>query len=190
MSQRLRVEWKRTTLDMPRCDRTAATDTTKAYGNSSKITSRFLCTFKLHSIYDYSLSCSTTPVLLWDNYVQVVPVISVTTSSVDAVYHATRRQHSFDDTATFLWPPYVIGGHYVFALWFLSIFYLSSFFIPRLISAASDWMSTILLHMVCKFRMQVWNVLRAARWKCRSQKSPKKSIWTPSDNFVGLYLSN
>jgi len=128
MSQRLRVEWKRTTLDMPRCDRTAATDTTKAYGNSSKITSRFLCTFKLHSIYDYSLSCSTTPVLLWDNYVQVVPVISVTTSSVDAVYHATRRQHSFDDTATFLWPPYVIGGHYVFALWFLSIFYLSFFF--------------------------------------------------------------
>jgi len=27
-------------------------------------------------------------------------------------------------------------------------FFLSSFFIPRLISAATDWMSTILLHMV------------------------------------------
>jgi len=39
------------------------------------------------------------------------------------------------------------AGHYIFALWFLSIFYLS-FFIPRLISAAADWMSTILLHMV------------------------------------------
>ena len=33
-------------------------------------------------------------------------------------------------------------GHYIFALWFLSVFYL--FFIPRLISAAADWMSTIL----------------------------------------------
>ena len=30
-------------------------------------------------------------------------------------------------------------GHYIFALWFLSIF-----FIPRLISAVADWMSTIL----------------------------------------------
>jgi len=35
-------------------------------------------------------------------------------------------------------------------------------FIPRLISAVADWMSTILPHMVwseCKFRMQVWNML-------------------------------
>jgi len=39
-------------------------------------------------------------------------------------------------------------GHYIFALWFLSIFYLLSFFIPRLISAAAGWMSTILPHMV------------------------------------------
>jgi len=29
-------------------------------------------------------------------------------------------------------------GHYIFTLWFLSIFYLLSFFIPRLISAAAD----------------------------------------------------
>ena len=33
-------------------------------------------------------------------------------------------------------------GHYIFALWFLSSVFL--FFIPRLISAAADWMSTIL----------------------------------------------
>ena len=52
------------------------------------------------------------------------------------------------------------AGHYIFALWFLSMFYLLSFF-PRLFSAAADWMSTILnLHMVwrwrwCEFRMQV-----------------------------------
>ena len=37
-------------------------------------------------------------------------------------------------------------GHYIFALWFLSVFFYLSFF-PRLISAATDWMSTILLHM-------------------------------------------
>jgi len=36
------------------------------------------------------------------------------------------------------------ADHYIFALRFLSIFF---FFIPRLISAAVDWMSTILLHM-------------------------------------------
>jgi len=39
------------------------------------------------------------------------------------------------------------AGHYIFALWFLSFFLLSSFF-PRLISAVGDWMSTILWHMV------------------------------------------
>jgi len=37
------------------------------------------------------------------------------------------------------------AGHCIFALWFLSIFYLS--FFPRLILVATDWMSTILLHM-------------------------------------------
>jgi len=37
------------------------------------------------------------------------------------------------------------AGHYIFAPWFLSIFL--SFF-PCLISAAADWMPTILLHMV------------------------------------------
>ena len=37
------------------------------------------------------------------------------------------------------------ADHYIFALWFLSSFYL---FFPRLISAAADWMSTILRHMM------------------------------------------
>ena len=32
------------------------------------------------------------------------------------------------DLKLLLWPPYVIGGHYIFTLWFLSIFYLSIFF--------------------------------------------------------------
>jgi len=52
-----------------------------------------------------------------------------------------------------LWPPYETGGHYIFALWLLSFFlsfYLSFYlsFFPRLISAAGDWMSTILSQMV------------------------------------------
>jgi len=54
-------------------------------------------------------------------------------------------------------------GHYIFVPFLCSTF----FFFPRLISAVADWMSTILLHMVwpwCEFRMQVWNVLHAARW--------------------------
>ena len=36
------------------------------------------------------------------------------------------------------------ADHYIFALWLL----LSFFFIPRLISAAADWMSAILPHIV------------------------------------------
>jgi len=44
-----------------------------------------------------------------------------------------------------LWPPYVIGG----PLYFCPVvsFYLLLLLFPRLISAATDWMSTILLHM-------------------------------------------
>ena len=54
----------------------------------------------------------------------------------------------------------------------------SSSFFPRLISAATDWTSAILPHMVwpqCEFKMQVWNLLHAARWKHRTQKSRHKS---------------
>jgi len=43
-----------------------------------------------------------------------------------------------------LWSPYVIGQPLYFCP-VISIFYL--LFFPRLISAATDWMSTILLHM-------------------------------------------
>jgi len=59
----------------------------------------------------------------------------------------------------------------------VSFFFLAIFF-PRLVSAVADWMSTILRHMVwpqCEFRMQVWNVLRAARWKYMTQKIAKQS---------------
>jgi len=40
---------------------------------------------------------------------------------------------------------WIRAGHYIFAVWFLSFF----LFFPRLISAAADWMSTILLYTRC-----------------------------------------
>ena len=93
------------------------------------------------------------------------------------------------DVNVLLWSPYGIGQTIIFSC--CGSFFLS--FFPRLISAVGDWMSTILPHMVwpqCKFRMQVWNVVRAARWKCRTQKIAKNrqkiAIWAPSHNFVGL----
>jgi len=64
-------------------------------------------------------------------------------------------------------------GHYIFILRFLLLYV---FFFPGLISEVAGWMSTILLHMMwpyCKFRIQVWNVLHAARWKYRTQKIAK-----------------
>ena len=53
-------------------------------------------------------------------------------------------------TAPLLWSPYVIGQTIIFLPcdFYLSFFFLLSFFIPRLISAAVDWMSTILPQMV------------------------------------------
>jgi len=75
-----------------------------------------------------------------------------------------------------LWSPYVIGQAIIFSTCGFFFFYL--LFCACLISAVADWMSTILLHMVwpyCKFIMQVWNVLQAARWKCSTQKIAKNS---------------
>jgi len=73
--------------------------------------------------------------------------------------------------------PMYRADHYILPCDFFLLFSSSSFF-PRLISAAVDWMSTILPRMVWpqrEFQMQVWNLLHAARWKCRTQKSRQKS---------------
>ena len=76
------------------------------------------------------------------------------------------------------------GGHHVGHL----PTFLVLLFFPRLISAAADSMSTILLHMVWPYSAnQNENVLCAARWICRTQKI---AIWAPSHNFIGLYLRN
>jgi len=64
------------------------------------------------------------------------------------------------------------ADYYIFILWFFS----SVFFFHRLISAVAHWMSTILPHKMwpySEFTMQVWNMLHAARCKCRTQKSRK-----------------
>jgi len=48
-------------------------------------------------------------------------------------------------------------------------------------------MSTILPHMVwpsCEFRMHVWNVLHATRWKCRTQKSPSGHHPTTLSGYI------
>jgi len=49
--------------------------------------------------------------------------------------------------AVLLWPPYAIGGPLYFCP-VISIYLLSFFFFPRLISAVGDWMFTILWLMV------------------------------------------
>jgi len=41
-----------------------------------------------------------------------------------------------------------------------------------------------------EFRMQVWNVLHAARWKCRTQKNrQERDIWAPLHNFIGYIFA-
>ena len=65
--------------------------------------------------------------------------------------------------------------HYIFAMWFLLSFFSS----PNLSRRRLD-ICHILAHMVwpqCEFKMQVWNVLHAARWKYMymTQKWCKKS---------------
>jgi len=68
-----------------------------------------------------------------------------------------------------LWSPYVIGKPYIFS----SCFFLSSFFCsPNLSSRRLDVYHTSAHSVVLVWS---WNVLRAARWKYRTQKSRKKS---------------
>ena len=92
---------------------------------------------------------------------------------------------------SFLWPPYVIGqAMYIFMLRFL----LSSFFLPRLISAVGDWISTILPHMMWPYSVNLecrseTCCARLAENTARKNRQ-KVAIWAPSHNFVGLYLRN
>ena len=62
-----------------------------------------------------------------------------------AIWYISRSQKA--SLCRFLWSPYGIGQTIIFSscgFFFLLLF----FFFPRLISAAADWMSAILPHMV------------------------------------------
>jgi len=78
-----------------------------------------------------------------------------------------------------LWPPYVIGGHYIFTLGFLSIFYRLSFFFflaksqrPQIgcIPYFYTWRGPS-ANLECRSEM----CCTRARCKCRTQKSRQKS---------------
>jgi len=79
------------------------------------------------------------------------------------------------------------ADYYIFILWFLL-----SFFFPRLISAVGDWMSAILPHhrlsanLGCRSETCCTRLAKNAGHK----NCQKVAICTPSYNFVGLYLRN
>ena len=77
-----------------------------------------------------------------------------------------------------LWLPCVADADIIFSFcgfFFLSIFL--SFTSPIHSRRRLDMYHTSTRDVAqCKFGMQVWNVLHAARWKCRTQKSPKIAI--------------
>ena len=78
-------------------------------------------------------------------------------------------------------------GHYIFCP--VSFYLFSS---PNLSSRRLDVDHTSTHDVVLvRILMHVWNVLRAARCKYKTQKNRQKvAIWAPSHNFVALYLRN
>jgi len=77
-------------------------------------------------------------------------------------------------------------------MWFLllSSFFLS--FLPRLISAVGDWMSTILLHMVClSANLECRSEMCCTRLvgNTRRKNDVKIAIWSPSHNLSGYIFA-
>jgi len=103
------------------------------------------------------LSCSGGTSLI-----PVISVVSVKTFSfmdnVECWLFVKCQMHYFRDVnsssflcainfvMSFLWPPCVADADVIFLP--CDFYLLISFFIPRLISAVADWMSTILRHMM------------------------------------------
>ena len=85
------------------------------------------------------------------------------------------------------------ADHYIFALWFLLSFFLSSLFSsPNLSRRRVDVCHTS-THGVALVRISDAGLKPATRGSLKTQdtkKSPKIAIWAPSCNFVGLYLCN
>jgi len=89
--------------------------------------------------------------------------------------------------------PWNMADHYIFILWFLYIFYLSSsFFSPNLSGCTLD-VYQISTHGVALVRILNAVLKCAACGSLKIQdakKSPKIATRAPSHNFVGLYLRN
>ena len=84
------------------------------------------------------------------NLAELIETISYSQSSHAVELLRFYQSSSLAMNQCLLWPPCVADADIIFLPcgFFLSIFYL--FFIPRLISAVAQWISTILLHMVCE----------------------------------------
>jgi len=95
-----------------------------------------------HAVADSQLAVKDSVV----HYTCVEGFMSADLSAMSTVCDGNNWSPSLTHCeSNYLWSPYVIGQTIIFLPCY---FYLLSFFIPRLFSAAADWMSTILAHMV------------------------------------------
>jgi len=102
--------------------------------------------------------------------------------------------------------PMYRAGHYIFALFFFFRLLSSSLFFPRRTSAAEDWMSTILLHMVwpsanLECRSETWctqlaenagpkkSQLGTISELCRAISSQLRHVLTSEKNFLSSNIS-
>jgi len=88
---------------------------------------------------------------------------------------------------SFSWSTYGLGQTIIFSSCRLFFF----LFFPRLIAAVADCMSAILPYMMwpwCEFKMQIWNLLHAACWKHRTQKSRQKSPSGHHRTTLSVYI--
>ena len=76
----------------------------------------------------------------------VVQVMELRNFRRGSTYIRQGDHHVAHRPTFLLWSPYGIGQTIIFSC--CGLFFLSSTFFPRLISAATDWMSTILRHML------------------------------------------
>jgi len=105
----------------------------------------------VHWSVDIDVTCGRVGKWVWRSLQPTVSAHLITHRQlwhmdVKGLSHCVRRVNT---CCVVLWSPYVIGRPYIFSScdFYLSIFLSSFFFFPRLISAATDWISTILLHM-------------------------------------------
>jgi len=117
------------------------------------------CSKCLPVAFIYALSGLDSVTVWWQSQWQIDPFFTCASSQLINILnllfihtflhhfpYIVRKHFKQAHCSIFLWPPYVIGGPLYFCP-VVSFFYLLLLFFPRLISAAVDWMSAILLHM-------------------------------------------